>query len=226
MRGIFEYSYTLTREKVNADAVICRSYVENGKKIGYIRLLTFSSDLLRQLKEAYAILQAEGAEALVFDVRDNTGGLLSCIIEVLDFILPKGTPLVSYEYKNPYTQKAVQYAESEHFIDLPMYVLQNGKTASAAELFASVMQDHATTVGTTTYGKGKMQTGYRLGDGSYVTVTVAYYCKPGGENYDGVGVPAEKEVSPPAEYANVLIYLLPESKDKPLAAVLSMAGSK
>ena len=225
-RGIFEYTYIMTRRTVNADAVICRSYTENGKKIGYIRLLTFSSDLPRQLKEAYAILQKEGIEALIFDVRDNTGGLLSAIVEVLDFILPKGTPLVSYEYKNPYTQKADQFAESEHYIELPMYVLQNGKTASAAELFSSVMQDHATLIGETTYGKGQMQTGYRMEDGSYITVTVARYAPYGRENYDGVGVSAEVEENPPADYADVLIYLLPESKDRPLKAALAMAGSK
>ncbi len=225
-RGIFEYTYTMPREKVNADAVICRSYTENGKKIGYIRLLTFSSDLPRQLKEAYAILQQEGVEALIFDVRDNTGGLLSAIIEVLDFILPKGTPLVTYEYKNPYTQKADKFAETEHYIDLPMYVLQNGKTASAAELFSAVMQDHATLVGEITYGKGQMQTGYRMEDGSYIAVTVARYAPYGRDNYDGVGVPAEVEENPPADYADVLIYLLPESKDRPLKAALAMAGSK
>lgn len=225
-RGIFEYTYTMTRRTVNADAVICRSYTENGKKIGYIRLLTFSSDLPRQLKEAYAILQKEGIEALIFDVRDNTGGLLSAIVEVLDFILPKGTPLVSYEYKNPYTQKADQFAESEHSIDLPMYVLQNGKTASAAELFSAVMQDHATLIGETTFGKGQMQTGYRMEDGSYIAVTVARYAPYGRENYDGVGVPAEVEEDPPSDYADVLIYLLPESKDRPLKTALAMAGSK
>ncbi|MBQ8174079.1 MAG: PDZ domain-containing protein [Clostridia bacterium] len=226
IRSFREETYTITREKVNSDAVICRSYKENGKKIGYIRLLTFSSDLPRQLKEAYAILEKEGVEALVFDVRDNTGGLLSAIIEVLDFILPKGTPLVSYEYKNPYTQKEVQYAESEHTIDLPMYVLQNGKTASAAELFCAAMGDHATLIGETTYGKGKMQTGFRLEDGSYITVTVARYNSPAIENYDGVGVPAEVEKNPTGRYADMLIYLLPENEDTPLKTALSMAGSK
>jgi carboxyl-terminal processing protease len=107
-----------------------------------------------------------------------------------------------------------------------MYVLQNGKTASAAELFCAVMGDYATLIGETTYGKGKMQTGFRMEDGSYVTVTVAKYNPPSGENYDGIGVPAEILKNPPAEYANTLIYLLPEEKDVPLKTALSMAGSK
>ncbi len=226
LRAFREYTFTMTRRQVSADAVICRSYRENGKKIGYIRLLTFSSDLPRQLKEAYEILKQEGVEAIIFDVRDNTGGLLSSIIGVLDYILPKGTPLVSYEYKNPYTAKDAQYAESEHRIDLPMYVLQNGKTASAAELFSAVMTDYATVIGETTYGKGKMQTSFRLGDGSYVTVTVAKYNPPSGQNYDGVGVPAEIEKNPSAPYDDTLIYLLPEEEDIPLQTALSMAGSK
>lgn len=226
MRAFREYTFTMTRRQVSTDAVICRSYLGNGKTIGYIRLLTFSSDLPRQLKEAYEILKREGAEAIIFDVRDNTGGLLSSIIEVLDYILPKGTPLVSYEYGNPHTAKDTQYAESEHRIDLPMYVLQNGKTASAAELFSAVLTDYATVIGETTYGKGKMQTGFRLGDGSYITVTVAKYNPPGGQNYDGVGVPAEIEKNPPAQYADTLIYLLPEEEDLPLRTALSLAGSK
>ena len=225
-RSSGERTYTITRAKVVADAVICRSYMEGGKKIGYIRMLTFSSDLPRQLKEAYAILEREGVEALIFDVRDNTGGLLTSIIEVLDFILPKGAPLVTYEYKNPYTQKQPQYAQSEHTIELPMYVLQNGKTASAAELFCAVMADYATLIGETTYGKGKMQSGYRMEDGSYIAVTVAAYNPPSGENYDGVGVFAEVEKDPPADYADTLIFLLPERKDVPLKTALALAGSK
>lgn len=226
MRDGREQTFTMTRRQVSADAVICRSYSENGRRIGYIRLLTFSSDLPRQLKEAYEILNQEGVEAIIFDVRDNTGGRLSSIIEVLDYILPKGTPLVSYEYENPHMTQDVQYAQSEHSIDLPMYVLQNGKTASAGELFSAVMTDYATVIGETTYGKGKMQTSFHVGDRSYITVTVANYNPPGKPNYDGVGVPAEIEKNPSAPYADTLIYLLPEEEDIPLKTALSMAGSK
>ena len=191
--------------------------------------MNFTAATARRLQAAYTDLKEnEGVEALVFDVRDNTGGLLSSIIEVLDFILPKGTPLVRYEFRNPYTQKDAEYAESEHCIEMPMYVLQNGNTASAAELFAATLRDSgvATLIGETTYGKGQMQTGWRMNDGSYIAVSVAYYSAPVSGNYEGVGVAPDLLRQPVAGYEDALIYLLPEDKDIPLQTALAAAGEK
>ncbi len=227
-RGGETLSYTITRAQVESDAVLYRAYTEGGKKIGYIRILSFGTATAAQLEAAYNDLKTkEGIEALVFDVRDNTGGLLSSIIEVLEFILPTGAPIAHYEFRNPYTQLEAEYAKDDRKIDLPMYVLQNGKTASAAELFCAALGRNgaALLVGETTYGKGRMQTGYRLNDGSYIAVTVAAYAPAAGEGYDGVGVEPNHRVTPDAGYENTLIYMLPEEHDAPLRYALTEAAT-
>lgn len=226
-RGTQTLSYTITRAQVESDAVLYRAYTEGGKRIGYIRILTFSAATAAQLKAAYTDLsENEGIEALIFDLRDNTGGLLTSIIEVLEYILPTGAPIVNYEFRNPYTQLEAEYAKDDTAISLPMYVLQNGKTASAAELFCSALQANgvATLIGETTYGKGKMQSGYRMSDGSYIAVTVARYAPAEGEHYDGVGVEPDHTVPPAEGYADTLIYLLPEEHDAPLRYALAHAA--
>ena len=228
-RGNNSFFVTLSREKVESDVVIYRSYEENGKRIGYIRIVNFTAATARRLQAAYADLKDNhGVEALVFDVRDNTGGLLSSIIEVLDFILPKGTPLLRYDFKNPNAQMEPEYAKSEHFINMPMYVLQNGNTASAAELFAATLSDSgvATLIGETTYGKGQLQTGYRMPDGSYIAVSVAHYSAPVSGNYEGVGIEPDLPCTPAAGYEDALIYLLPIDKDIPLQTALAAAAGE
>jgi carboxyl-terminal processing protease len=106
---------------------------------------------------------------------------------MLDFLLPEGD-LVSKTDRDGNT--TVLYTSDESCVDLPMAVLVNGSTASAAELFACDLQEYgvAKVVGTTTYGKGVMQTTYSLSDGSSMTLTTDYYNPSSGVNYNGVGV--------------------------------------
>ena len=154
-------------------------------------------------------------------MRDNGGGLLTSILNVLDWLLPKGTPLASYEFKNENNARPMHVAESEHTVSLPMYVLQNGNTASAAELFCSVLgKNGATLIGTETYGKGTMQTGYLLENGAYVTVSVALYAPGDGENYEGVGVLPTVSASPEGIWAQASIWKLPHEQDVPLKTAL------
>lgn len=217
-------SFTVTRAETEADTVLFRMYEENGKKIGYIRILNFTAKTADRFVEAVEAAEAKGAQALIFDVRDNTGGLLTSIVEVLDYLLPKGTPLASYEFKNQNNSRDMYRAESEHTVDLPLYVLQNGNTASAAELFAAVLgQNGATLIGSRTYGKGTMQTGYRLTDGAYVTVSVALYAPGDGENYEGKGVSPTLTVTPEGIWAQASIWKLPYEQDTPLQTALSLA---
>ena len=111
----------------------------------------------------------QGVTGLVFDLRNNGGGLLTSVSEMLDFLLPAGD-LVSRTDKDGKT--VVLYTSDDDCIDLPMAVLVNESTASAAELFACDLQEYgvATVVGTTTYGKGVMQTTYSLSDGGLADV--------------------------------------------------------
>lgn len=220
-------SFTVERKQSEADVVISRTYEENGVKIGYIRILNFTARTYESFVAACETAEKAGAEALIFDLRDNGGGLLTSILDVLDWLLPKGTPLASYDFKNTNNARPLRLAESEHELSLPMYVLQNKNTASAAELFCSVLgKNGATLIGTETYGKGTMQTGYLLENGAYVTVSVALYAPGDGENYEGLGVLPTVSVSPEGIWAQASVWKLPFEEDLPLKAALQKAAEE
>lgn len=155
--------------------------------VGYVRISTFNNATPDAFTTAVTGLIGDGADSLLFDVRSNGGGLLNSVTAMLDFLLPSGD-LVSKTDKDGRT--TVLYTSDESCIDLPMAVLVNESTASAAELFACDLQEYgvATVVGTQTFGKGVMQTTYPLSDGSSLTLTTDYYNPSSGQNYNGTGV--------------------------------------
>lgn len=157
--------------------------------VGYIRIRQFDSTTPSELDYAIRSLSANGAGSLVFDLRDNGGGLLDDAIQCIDLIAPEGT-LAFAEDKNG-TQTLLGTSTSESRIDLPVVCLVNGSTASAAELFASSLRtlNGARLVGTTTQGKGTIQSSpQRLSDGSAVVVTVAKLLCGDGSSFDGTGL--------------------------------------
>ena len=149
-------------------------------------------------------MKANGAVGIVYDLRSNPGGYLSSVVDILSYISPKGTTIASFS--NDYADTMVD--DDSHSLTLPSVVICNERTASAGELFTAAMRDFdeefgyfdVTIVGTTTYGKGVMQSSFHLGDGSFLTLTVAYYNPPSGKNYDGEGitpdVPVAEDVDP------------------------------
>ncbi len=223
-RGEEERLLSVARRAVEADAVIARVEEENGKKIGYLRLVHFNNRLAPQLKQAYATLLESGVEALVFDVRDNSGGSLSAVLAVLDFLLPAGKKIVTLQPGNHYNTREPYYTTDAQEVTLPITVLQNRNTASAAELFAATLSYYgrATLIGERSYGKGTVQTGHRLADGSYITVTVANYLPPDGVSYAGVGITPDIAVPLATADQTLSIYLLPKERDLPLQRALSL----
>lgn len=220
------FTRTLLRARVTADVVLTRIYTAGSDRIGYLRITEFTAQTDSQFRKACEEMEAAGVSALIFDLRDNGGGLLSSILHTLDYICPAGTPLISYEYRNPNLARETYYAEDPHTLTVPMYVLQNERTASAAELFCACLgQGGATLIGTTTYGKGTMQTGYTLEDGSYITVSVALYAPGTGENYEGHGVEPDYAAYPSEGYEEVSVWQLPASKDGALQTALSLCGA-
>lgn len=162
--------------------------------VGYIRIRQFDSTTPSELDYAIRSLSANGAGSLVFDLRDNGGGLLDDAIQCIDLIAPEGT-LAFAEDKNG-TQTLLGTSTSESRIDLPVVCLVNGSTASAAELFASSLRtlNGARLVGTTTQGKGTIQSSpQRLSDGSAVVVTVAKLVCGDGSCFDGTGLTVDVE---------------------------------
>jgi len=179
---------TVERRKITEETV---SYYITDDGIGYIEITSFKSNTAEQFFLAVDYMEENGARAVVYDLRSNGGGYLSAVSRMLDYISPDGVTLVSFS--NGYGKANV--ADDGHELLLPSVVITNGGTASAGELFTAGVRDpadmgyfEATTVGTTTFGKGVMQSTYRLTDGSALTVTVAYYNPPSNENYHGTGI--------------------------------------
>ena len=191
--------------------------------MGYIQIVEFNTNTVDQFTRALNNLTQSGVTSLVFDVRNNPGGTLDSVVKILDQLLPEGT-IVSATYADGTTTTLGTSDASE--VALPMMVLTNQDTASAAELFAQAIKDYnkGRTVGTQTYGKGSMQSIIELDDGSAIRLTVAHYNAPNGENYDGVGVTADFVVNMTAEQEQALINgTLDETSDPQLAKALELA---
>lgn len=217
LRGGETLDLTITRGTYVPETVYGEILEVQGKKLGYVYITEFMSVAVtaNQFKDTVRLLMNSGAEGLVFDVRDNPGGDLNAICSILDYLLPAG-PIVHISYADSDEVTTMESDPSE--IDLPMVVLTNGQTASAAELFTSALRDYekAETVGHTTYGKGCGQVGEMLSDGSVVFLTNFLYSPPFSENYDGVGIVPDHEVSLSEEWQNKNLFLIPHNEDDQL----------
>lgn len=162
-------------------------------KIGYITIRSFKENTPDQFQAIYDQLIADGAEALVFDLRDDGGGLVSALEKILDPLLPEGKIAIA-TYRDGTTETLVESDATE--CNLPMAVVVNENTASAAELFTASLQDFGkgTVVGTTTFGKGIMQVTRQMPSGGALTLTTATYQTTKGECYHGIGVKPDVEV--------------------------------
>ena len=162
-------------------------------RIGYIHIDSFESETATQFEEAVSDLEKQGMEALVLDVRYNPGGLVTSVVKILDDILPEGV-VVYTEDKNGNRQNYTSSGDTH--LDYPMAVLINGDSASAAEILAGAIKDyeHGTLIGTTTYGKGIVQTNFPLEDGDAVKLTTAKYFTPNGNYIHGVGIEPDIEL--------------------------------
>jgi len=154
---------------------------------GYIRITEFTGVTPVQYEDAFRELQQDGMRALVVDLRDNPGGLVSSVCEVLRMILPEG--LIMYT-EDKYGTRSEMTCDGKQELKLPLAVLVNGQSASAAEVFAGAVRDHrkGVLVGTRTYGKGIVQDIHVLSDGSAVKMTQAQYYTPDGSCIHGTGI--------------------------------------
>lgn len=155
-------------------------------KIGLVTITNFDDRCFDESKAAIDSLIGEGAVALIFDVRNNPGGYKHELVKLLDYLLPAGPLFRAEDYLGN-----VQVDQSDDkYLDIPMAVLVNGYSYSAAEFFAAALSEYeaATVVGQQTYGKGYFQTTILLNDGSAVGLSVGKYTTPNGHNLAGVGI--------------------------------------
>ncbi len=190
---------------------------------GYIRISKFSEVTSNQYKKAFEDLQDKGMKKLVVDLRNNPGGLLNAVCDVLRQILPEGL-IVYTEDKNG--KKEEEKCDGKNELNMPLAVLVNGSSASASEIFAGAVKDYGigTIVGTTTYGKGVVQTIQPLNDGSAVKITIAKYFTPKGNDINKKGITPDVEAELSEDSADWTE--LTHEEDTQLQAALKEIGQK
>ena len=218
---------TVRREEQEITVDVTRAYFETPvvsyemleAGIGYVAIENFDSRCADETIAAVEDLLSQGADALIFDVRNNPGGYKTELCEVLDYLLPEG-PLFRSEYYDGSTQVEESDASC---LELPMAVLVNGESYSAAEFFAAAMREYdaAFVVGSKTCGKGYFQQTYELLDGSAVGLSVGKYYTPNGISLADVGITPDIEVEVDEEMFIQIYYGNVEPMDDPqiLAAI-------
>jgi carboxyl-terminal processing protease len=183
-------SFTITREAIALPNLLARHTSES---LGYIRLYGFARGAASQLRSKVETLTSGGAEGIILDLRDNSGGLLNEGIEVASVFLENGEVA---SYKERSKPRHSFRAKGDAFEKVPLVVLVNEGTASASEIVTGALQDsgRAVVVGTPTYGKGSVQEVLPLRDSSALKLTIGAYFTPDGRSINGVGIDPDIEV--------------------------------
>lgn len=185
-----ERQVELTRASIENDSVTSYTLLENG--VGYVALANFYSGSGNQLIAAVDELVEQGATALVFDMRNNGGGYVHELTQMLDHLLPEG-PIFRSQTKNG--KEEVTYSDAD-CVDLPMAILVNGNTYSAAEFFAAQLKETegSVIVGEPTFGKGFSQQTLDLVNGGALNISTGKYFTGGGVSLIGTGLTLDAEV--------------------------------
>ncbi len=191
LRDDEEIEMELERAEIVIDSVKAEM-IDEESKIAYIRIRSFDQKVSEEFEEHYNELKAQGMKAFVIDLRGNPGGSLSECVKLTDFVLGEGR-IVST--KNRQGEEEV-YNSKASKIDIPFIVLIDGGSASASEIFSAAVQDGgaAKLLGTTTFGKGVVQTVIPLSDGSAFKITTSEYFTPNGKNIHEKGVKPDIEL--------------------------------
>lgn len=211
-----EYSVTVTRKSIQTVVASCEML---SGKIGYIKINNFDSRCSEETIACIKKMTDAGAKSLLFDVRFNPGGLKDELVKVLDYLLPEGILFQSVDYAG---EKNIDYSDAS-CVKLPMAVLVNQDSYSAAEFFAAALQEYgaATIVGSKTVGKGNFQTGFQLSDGSLLNISIGKYYTPKGKSLTDVGVAPDTELDLSDEdYENLYYGRLSRADDTQLQAAI------
>lgn len=173
----------ITRANIDYPTV-SHKMLEN--QIGYIRIISFDEVTNKQFIAAYKDLNDKGQKGLIIDLRNNPGGLLSTVTKIADQLLPEGMIV----YTEDKSGKKESYLSDANEIKVPLVLLVNENSASASEILSGAVKDHnkGKLVGTTTFGKGLVQSIYPLGDGSAIKITISKYYTPSGVCIQGIGI--------------------------------------
>lgn len=189
--------------------------------IYYIRLSSFEGKSAQQFETAITNAENKKAKGVIIDLRNNPGGTLESVLEICDRVLDKGVILT---IKSKSGNEDVYNATDDKKFDIPICILVNGNTASAAEVFTAALKDHgkATVVGTKTFGKGIVQNIFILGDNSALKFTASKYYTPNDVCIHKIGITPDKVVHLSDEYKNMTIETIPFEHDAQLNEALNI----
>jgi carboxyl-terminal processing protease len=198
--------FTLTRAEIDVNPV--QHAIMLPDRVGYVDLTVFSTDAARELSQAIDSLRAQGARALVLDLRGDPGGLLDQGIDVADLFLDPGQRIVSTRGRSAEESQTYVDQHPQEYAGMPIVVLTDSGTASASEIVSGALQDHdrALVVGTTTFGKGSAQRVFHLDEGALKLTTARWFTpsgrsidrpRPSSDDADDDGAPRDSVPRPP-----------------------------
>jgi carboxyl-terminal processing protease len=217
IRAEEELKLSVERKRINS-VVATGQLLSDG--IGLITIANFDERCAQETIAVIQDLRSQGAEALIFDVRYNPGGYKREMVALLDYLLPEGDLFRTVDYRG---REQVDTSDAS-CLEMPMAVIMNLYSYSAAEFFAAALNEYdaAVTVGEKTYGKGYFQNTFEFRDGSAVTLSIGKYYTPKGVSLAGVGLTPEVEVALTEEEAALLLSgLLPVEEDPQIQAAIN-----
>lgn len=217
-----EQTLSVTRKHIQSQVTIGTLLEDN---IGLVTIANFDSRCADETLAAIQTLLNQGAEALIFDVRNNPGGYKDELVEVLDYLLPEGPLFRTIDYRGV---EEVDESDSD-CLEIPMAVLVNGNSYSAAEFFAAALREYeaAIVVGEPTCGKGYFQMAFQMSDGSAVGLSVGKYFTPNGVSLADVGITPDVVVEVDEQTA-FQIYagtMVPEEDPQIQAAIAALTAN-
>jgi carboxyl-terminal processing protease len=191
--NVEDFEVTLTRARIELEAVRYRLNEEGDRKVGYIQLREFNSHASEQMLEAIEELQQQQVEGFVLDLRGNPGGLLRSSIEIARMWMDAGAIVSTIDREG---DRQEVRANKTALTDLPTVVLVDKNSASASEIVAGALKDNkrAVIMGDRTFGKALVQSVFSLSDGSGIAVTIAHYYTPNGTDISTTGVTPDVEI--------------------------------
>ena len=200
IRNSEEQEFTIKRSNINIKSVSSEMKSDN---IGYIKISSFNEGTAEEFKQAYNNLKNENLSGLVIDLRNNGGGLVTESLEIAETMVEKGKTLLITSNKEH--KEKIETSKEDPIVDVPVTILINQNTASASEILAGILRDDCNykIIGTTSYGKGVIQTVYSFTDGSGLKVTSEEYFTPNHNAINKVGITPDIEVKLDAEWENV-----------------------
>lgn len=214
---------TLSVERRRIEEVVARGEMLDGG-IGLVQIYNFDERCAQESIQVIETLRADGAKKLILDVRNNPGGFADELVKLLDYLLPEGELFRSVSYDG---KERVDTSDAS-FLDMPMAVLVNGNSYSAAEFFAAALQEYeaAVVVGEPTVGKGFYQQTIPLGDGSAVALSTGKYFTPKGNSLTDVGITPDVRVDVDTQTASEIYYGIRSVSEDPQIQAAVKALSK